>query len=272
MIDRPITPCTVKRVDVGDLALNVTEYAGDGPDVFLLHGIGSREMTWWPVIDLLATHFRLIVPDWRGHGASDKPASGYQLDDYARDLTGLLVAYSANRPKIVGHSLGGMIALVWARANPAAADRLVIEDSLMRTPPDPEALFGNWIRLASSTVDDAAAYYAANNPTWTEDECRRRAESITLTAIPVFEEARHRDPNVDRVAQSAGIQSPVLLIHGDVAAGGMVAQSDADRFAAALPNATAVRVPGVGHSIHRDAPQRFAELVMPFLKGAAPAT
>lgn len=53
VIDQPRSPSTVRRVDVGELLLNVTEY-GDGPPVFLLHGIGSREMSWWPVIDRMA--------------------------------------------------------------------------------------------------------------------------------------------------------------------------------------------------------------------------
>jgi pimeloyl-ACP methyl ester carboxylesterase len=267
VIDQPNTPAHVHRIDVGELVLNVTEY-GTGPTIFLLHGIGSREMTWWPVIDRLAPHLHLVIPDWRGHGASDKPSRGYGLEDYARDLDGLITAYGAARPKLVGHSLGGAVALAWARHQPARADRIVIEDSPLRNLPNNAKLFADWIALARSTVDEAAAHYALAYPRWTAAECRRRAESITLTAIPVFEESRDRrvgNDNVDRIAESAAILSPVLLVHGDIESGGMVVQADAERFADTLPNARAVRIPGGSHSLHRDAPEQFLDAVLPFL-------
>jgi pimeloyl-ACP methyl ester carboxylesterase len=270
---KPQSPATVRRVDVGELALNVTTYPGDGPTVFLLHGVGSREMTWWPVIDRLTPHFELVIPDWRGHGASDKPASGYGVDDYARDLKGLFAACDAGRPKIVGHSLGGMVALRWASRQPARAERIVLEDAPLRNVNGTagQELFAGWIALASGTIEEAAATYAASNPSWTREECLRRAESITLTALPVFAEMRDRNLGIaaDRVAESAGIASPVLLVHGDVEAGGMVFQEDADRFAVTLPNATAVRIPGGPHSLHRDRPDEFLAAIIPFLLGGA---
>ncbi|MCC6792753.1 MAG: alpha/beta fold hydrolase, partial [Thermomicrobiales bacterium] len=73
----PQTIPIAHRIRVGQIALAVAEYPGDGPPLLLLHGIGSSGASWWPVIDSLAERFRLFVPDWRGHGASDRPDAGY---------------------------------------------------------------------------------------------------------------------------------------------------------------------------------------------------
>ena len=66
---------------------------------------------WMPVIGPLVDHFRLIIPDLRGHGDSDKPANGYLFTDYADDLAGLFEAYEIKRPFILGHSLGALTSL-----------------------------------------------------------------------------------------------------------------------------------------------------------------
>src|SRR5262245_20172888 len=111
MTSRPITPVTQHRVSVGEFALSVAEYGTTGPSLVLVHGIGSRGVSWWPVIDALAADFRLFVPDLRGHGESDKPPNGYLPTDYARDLAALIDALGLDHPSIVGHSLGGIVTL-----------------------------------------------------------------------------------------------------------------------------------------------------------------
>lgn len=271
MTQPPKTPSTVRTVPVGDVSLAVTEYQGDGPPLVLLHGIGSRATSWWDVVDALSPHARLIVPDHRGHGGSDKPATGYLMIDYARDLEGLLSAYDLERPRILGHSLGGLIALEWARTSPDRADRLIIEDSPLRGAEDPAALFNGWISLATMSVPEAAATYAAQHPTWSPEDCERRAESITGTTLSVFTELRDINlsrPQADRISPYARITSPILLVHGDTASGGMVVEADARRFGELLPNATVRRIPGGSHSLHRDHTDEFLAAVIPFLNAA----
>jgi pimeloyl-ACP methyl ester carboxylesterase len=269
MTSQPAAAVLHRRVSVGGIELAVAEY-GDGPPLILLHGIGSRGASWWPVIDPLAAHFRLIVPDLRGHGASDKPRSGYLPVDYATDLAGLIAALSIERPAIVGHSLGGGVTLAWAVAHPEQVERIVLEDVPLRTMPNATAAFDGWLGLSSMTVDQAAAYYRREYPTWTDEDCRRRAESITSTMPAVFTELR--DPgatsdDVDGIAPLAGIRSPVLLVYGDLAAGGMVVPADAERFSATLPDARVAHIPGGSHSLHRDSTAAFLGAVVPFLTG-----
>ncbi len=272
----PTTPSRSHRVSAGTVTLAVTEYEGpDGaPSLLLLHGIGSRGSSWWPVIDDLAGHFRLLVADLRGHGDSDKPPRGYLLPDYAADLDGLLRALGLDRPLILGHSLGGIIALTWAVDHPDTAAAIALEDTGLRGGPELKPAFDGWIALASMTPERAAAYYAGEHPDWSADDCRRRAESITAVPAAVFTELR--DENLrpaaergDRVASLAGIRSPLLLVHGDSTAGGMVHPEDVARFAATVAGARVARVPGAGHSVHRDYPEAFLAVVVPFLAEAA---
>lgn len=271
MTDSPRTPFRRRDVAANGLRLAVTEY--DPPDVeapalVALHGIGSRGVSWWPVVDSLASRFHLYVPDLRGHGGSDKPDSGYVLPDYAADLAGLLDALSLDRPLLLGHSLGGLIVLEWAKTNPDRAAAIALEDTSLSGGARVAPAFDGWLALARMTVPEAAAHYASEHPDWSPADCRRRAESITSTAPGVFAELRDDSlrPDVpDRLAELGTITAPVLLVHGDLEAGGMVVPADAERFAAIVPNARLVRVPGVGHNVHRDAAEPFLDTIVPFL-------
>lgn len=272
MAETPLSPGISTRVTAGPISLAVTTY-GAGPDAILIHGIGSRGVSWWPVIDALAGRFRLHVVDLRGHGESDKPQSGYLVPDYARDLEQLRLALGIERPLIVGHSLGGIVTLHWATRHPERAAAIVIEDSPLRAADDVEGLFGGWIALASSSADDAAAHYKRQNPLWSDEECVRRAISITSTALSVFTELRDRnlaDPGANRIAPLAAIKSPALLIHGDSQTGGMVPLEDAEKFGATVTNSTVVRIPGGTHSLHRDQTEAFLAAVIPFLERHRP--
>ena len=268
MNHEPQTRSVTSQIDAGSVSLAVTEYAGDGQPLVLLHGIGSNHTTWWPVIDAMAERFRLFAPDWRGHGASAKPDSGYLIEDYATDLDGLLRSLGLDRPLVMGHSLGGMVALHWASKHPGSACKLVVEDSPLRRHENVAELFDAWIALASQPVEQTAAHYAREFPHWTLEECRRRAETIGSVKLGVFIELRDRnlrDDDTDWIAPFAAIDVPTLLVHGDVETGGMVHVNDAQQFAQTIPNAIVNRIPSGSHSLHRDRTSQFLEAVLPFL-------
>src|SRR5687768_6783696 len=100
--------------------------AGSGPALLLLHGITSSAATWKDVIPQLAKHYTVIAPDLLGHGQSAKPQGDYSLGAYAsgvRDLLGLLGVETAT---VVGHSLGGGVAMQFAYLFPERCNRLVL--------------------------------------------------------------------------------------------------------------------------------------------------
>jgi len=117
------------RVDVGEVTLAVTE-AGpdDGPPVLLLHGFpDSRRMWRHQVVALAAAGHRVLVPDLRGYGESDRPTdvSAYQLRHLIADVTGLLDALGIDRVALVGHDWGAVLAWAYVAAEPDRVDRLV---------------------------------------------------------------------------------------------------------------------------------------------------
>lgn len=273
MEDQPRSPGRPRTVEVDGRSLALSEYPGEGPPVVVLHGIGSRNVSWWPVIDGLTPWFHLYVVDLRGHGASAQPAAGYDVADYADDLDGLLDALDLSRPRIIGHSLGALVTLAWSALHPDRAAALVLEDPPLRILASVLDLFDGWIDLAARPVEQVIAYYGETYPEWSDEERLRRARSLTGTAPAVFAEGRERFARLlaahgEHLPPVSDQLPPTLLIYGDVAAGGMLAADDAAWFAATVPRGEAVQVPDVGHSIHRERPGEFLALAVPFLRAA----
>jgi pimeloyl-ACP methyl ester carboxylesterase len=100
--------------------------AGSGPLLVMIHGIAGSSSTWVPVMPLLAERFTVIAPDLLGHGESAKPRGDYSLGAYASGIRDLLGVLGHDRATIVGHSLGGGIAMQFAYQFPQMAERMVL--------------------------------------------------------------------------------------------------------------------------------------------------
>src|SRR5918997_3463511 len=114
MTSTPQSAGRERTIPAGDVEIAVTEFPNPGrPPVVLLHGVGSRGQSWWPVIDSLAARFHLYQLDLRGHGASGKPSAGYLMEHYAADLDAALGALNLQdgETRVMGHSLGALVAL-----------------------------------------------------------------------------------------------------------------------------------------------------------------
>lgn len=116
--------------------------AGDGPLVVLLHGFPQYWYAWRHQIPALAPHFRVVAPDLRGYGDTDKPPhiNDYHLDVLAQDIRGLIQGLGYEKAHIVGHDWGGAIAWKLAYSYPEVVDRLAILNS-----PHPK-IFGHALR------------------------------------------------------------------------------------------------------------------------------
>ncbi|RQR62525.1 alpha/beta hydrolase [Burkholderia sp. Bp9125] len=104
--------------------------AGEGPAVVLLHGFPETYYAWRHQIPVLARQFRVIAPDLRGYGATDKPAAGYDKRTMANDLRALLDMLEIDRIALVGHDRGARVATRFAKDHPDRLDRLVVMDNV----------------------------------------------------------------------------------------------------------------------------------------------
>ncbi len=99
---------------------------GDGPVILLLHGITSSSRTWKAITPRLARDYTVIAPDLLGHGHSAKPEGDYSLGGYASGIRDLMIALGIPKVTVVGHSLGGGVAMQFAYQFPQRVSRLAL--------------------------------------------------------------------------------------------------------------------------------------------------
>jgi pimeloyl-ACP methyl ester carboxylesterase len=104
--------------------------AGSGPPVILLHGFPETSYAWRHQIPVLGEHFRLIVPDLRGYGATEKAATGYDKRTMANDVRALMQALGIDKAAIIGHDRGARVATRFAKDHPDATARFAALDNI----------------------------------------------------------------------------------------------------------------------------------------------
>jgi pimeloyl-ACP methyl ester carboxylesterase len=121
---------TIERVEILLHGQRVNfNIAGHGPPVILIHGVAGRAAQWDQTAQLLAETHTVVAPDLLGHGESAKPRGDYSLGSHASGIRDLLVGLNIERATVVGHSLGGGIAMQFAYQFPERCERLVLVSS-----------------------------------------------------------------------------------------------------------------------------------------------
>lgn len=125
---RPVREVTTPRLEFRTIHgyRRAFRIAGSGPAILLIHGIGDNSTTWSTVQAKLAQRFTVIAPDLLGHGLSDKPRADYSVAAYANGMRDLLSILDIERATIVGHSLGGGVAMQFAYQFPQLVERLIL--------------------------------------------------------------------------------------------------------------------------------------------------
>ena len=119
-------------VSVGDLRLQYTDWGGVGEPLIFIPGGCDTAFVFGDVAPRLATHFRVVGLTARGCGASDRPASGYGMENQIGDIVGLMDALSMERATLIGHSSGGGKITQLAQKYPGRVHRLVYLDTVFR--------------------------------------------------------------------------------------------------------------------------------------------
>ena len=126
------------KVNIGNLELSYRNWAPEGRQILMLHGLASNARIWDLLAPILAKNFSVIAVDQRGHGNSDKPDTGYDFDTVTNDVVGFINALKLKNPIVVGHSWGGSVALCLATQRPDLISGLCFVDGglieISRTP------------------------------------------------------------------------------------------------------------------------------------------
>jgi pimeloyl-ACP methyl ester carboxylesterase len=258
------------RVDVHGLRI-AYERAGTGPPVALLHGyVGDGRATWRHQIEGLASDFTVVAWDAPGAGASSDPPERWGIDGYAECLAAFLHAIGLPRANVVGLSFGGALALALCASRPDIPLTLTLASAYAgwqgSLPPDVAAQrLEQALRLSELGPNE---FVDALLPTmfWRDvaPEDAVGFEATLREFHPAGFRAMAHAANEDLRHTLATVGVPTLLIYGDrdVRAPQYVAEHLRD----AIPNASLVVLPDVGHACCLEAPREFNDELRAFLR------
>ena len=246
---------------------------GNGPPLYLVHGIGSRKEQWNTLIDALEGEFTCVAHDLRGHGESPIPATPYRLDQLVEDLEALREKLGHEEIHVAGHSLGGMIGPAYARAHPKRALSLGLlstaagrgEEDRAKLAAVLEALRSNGVARTLDTLLDR----------WFTDEfLAARADVVQMRLQQVLDTPEHVFLSVfDIYAKTEmgpwlhEIECPCLVLTAELDGG---CNPRLNRFIAGeLEHSELVILDGLKHDILNEASDRVAGPLLEFLRRVA---
>lgn len=262
-------------VDSDGLRLHYVSWGrDDAPAVVMLHGLRSYAHTWEPVADALVDRYRVVALDQRGRGRSDwDPQRDYYAAAYVRDLDALVRALDLQRFVLVGHSMGGANAFVYAAAKPERLAGLVIEDMgpgasagsqgserIKRELKETPGAFASW--------DDARAFWRRQRPNITESALDSRIAHSLKEAGQGRIVWRHDADGIAAARLDAtpeqlvhlwplilNLHVPTLLLRGGES--DFLSADVAAEMTAANAGIARIDIPGATHYVHDDQPAAF---------------
>lgn len=236
----------MKTVDVNGIRL-AYDRRGMGTPLVLLHGYPLDHHLWDDVAPLLEDTFDLILPDLRGFGASTTVDSFYAMEDFASDIAGLLDQLGIRKAVIAGHSMGGYVALAFARLYPERVLGLgLVASQAAADPPDrKEARYKSATEVAEHGI---ASVVETMTPKFTTDKrlqdfarrsMERQQPAAYIGALKAMAE------RVDSTPLLSSFLFPVVLIHGD--ADVLIPIDRAREVKSVLPHAHLVEISSAGH-------------------------
>jgi pimeloyl-ACP methyl ester carboxylesterase len=263
------------------------------PQLFMLHGWMDVSASFQFLVDSLAGDWRVIAPDWRGFGLTEWTQDGaYWFPDYFADLEALLEHYQPRAPAVVvGHSMGGNVAAMYAGIRPERVAKLVDLEGLGLADSGPEKAPGRYARWLSELAKDKRGFrdyesfealaerLRGNNPRLTKERsfflARHWGSAKPDGRVELASDPAHKlvNPVLYRAEEAMAcwrkVAAPVLWVEG--------AESNAHEFLKLSAADLAARkqcfsrltecvIAGAGHMLHHDQPERLAEVIEEFIR------
>ena len=253
------------KIEIDGATFHVTKSANENPRsktaLVFLHYYGGSSREWAPVIELLGNDFRCFAPDLRGFGESDDAPKNYTVEDAADDVTALIEKLDLEKYALIGHSMGGKIALEIAARQPRNLQSLIL---FAPSPPTPEPM------------DDAERARLASTR-GSRDAAENTLGKITAHRLPpAFYEIALEDnlksapgawqawldvgSREDISARMKNIQVPVTVVAGECD-GAMTPKLLQRELVSRLSAATLTTIPDAAHLLPLEAPGRVAEII-----------
>jgi pimeloyl-ACP methyl ester carboxylesterase len=295
-----VKPATSRRVALRGLSHHVLTW-GDpaAPKLFLVHGWMDVGASFQFLVDALARDWHAIAPDLRGFGRSEWQPQGYWFPDYVADLEALVDAFAPGEAvNLVGHSLGGNVAMLYAGARPARVRRVVSLDGFgipAETADVAPRKFAAWLDALAAppefteyaSIDAVADRLQKNNRRLPRDKARflaaHWAEALPDGRARLTSDPRHKlpFPTAYRVEEAFALwrnaTAPALWIAAAESTiprwladhpegeGGADGLDGIRRRMAHLRDARLVVIPEAGHMLHHDQPEAVAAAIEAFL-------
>ncbi|MCZ6614502.1 MAG: alpha/beta hydrolase [Chloroflexi bacterium] len=263
----------------GDLQLHYLEWgSSEATPIILLHHLNTHAHAWDQFAAAISNSYRVLALDMRGHGDSEWSKTGsYTTADHASDVAALMDHLKLERAVILGGSVGGRVALVYAAENPQRAAALIMEDVGPVRSPENAA---NFTRMAEAEVtefdnmDAVVEYMRAHPGGHSEHRPEAAWRYVAKYATRLQDNGKlswKRDVAMHKTAEALQlwghverIQCPFLLILGSDST--TVSPEHRDRMMHSASNSTLVTVQEAGHIVVHDRPQEYQQAVLEFLK------
>jgi pimeloyl-ACP methyl ester carboxylesterase len=259
----------LKTVDV-EIHYEVT---GSGPPLILIAGLASDHASWGPVTPTLAKHFTLIMPDNRGCGQT-RTSEAITIDVMAEDIVSLLDHIGHERAHVLGHSMGGIIAMNLAAAEPHRVDKLVLAASCAQKQPRAISVIDNILALREVGAPEEhwlrAFFHWLFKPSFFDNKNAVDAAIALAMAYPHAQTAANMRLQIDALREydasglPAAIKAETLLLAGELDL--MFSPEQIEQAFATAENSVLQVLPGAAHSLHWDEPAAFCAAVAGFLE------
>jgi pimeloyl-ACP methyl ester carboxylesterase len=245
---------------------------GRGQPIIMVHGHTLDRRIFDPVVAHLADrNLRLLRPDLRGHGRSDRPEFGYHWSDHAADIRAVMAEAGVERAVVLGFSLGGGVALEMAVTAPELVTGLVLVSPVMPDRPFEAAFLDNLKAVAkvarTQGIGDAMRGPWMESPLFAASFDKPGVREATAGIVADFPGADYLATKRDVIERDWAM--PERLSEIAVPTRVMIGANDmpgfrayAEEAAGGIPGATLVVVEGAGHLLPLEAPQRVAEVVV----------
>jgi Predicted hydrolases or acyltransferases (alpha/beta hydrolase superfamily) len=265
------------HVRVNDLQLFYVEQ-GRGEAVVFIPGLGGDHHLWHRQLPAFAQHFRTIALDPRGAGQSDKPDLPYTIEEMADDVAGLLEALGIERAHVVGASMGGFIAQMFALRHPHRLGRLILcctsfgGPNVVPMPPESLTVFTQ--RTGDPATDLRRLWAVSVTERFLREHPEVLEEYVAWRVAhpqPLYAYQRQLAAALAFNVESRvhEIQAPVLIAHG--MEDRVVPVENARRLHARIPGSRLVLFPEAGHLFFIERAEEFNRVAIAFLKGEEPS-